>query len=287
MQMTCNEIITKYRQSDNHKEKIKILAQLNGCDKAEIETILKGAGYMKLFTGNRDLSVSLDRIIKLRAEGKTQTQIAKLLNTEQTYISKLLRENAPEENSEKPVKNSEKIKKEDSAAPKVEVKLEIAGKEIIPPEEKEVIFEKPEELATGGIVSPDITLSGLPDFPNMSAEIEAASQKNGNNTGRCTDAIDSAVYAMGAICGSRHIIKPIKADNVNHPSYYGGANNPYEAIKVIDEWNLGFDLGNTVKYISRAGKKDGNSEIQDLEKAKFYLEHRIKKLRGSAGNANS
>lgn len=285
MQMTCNEIITKYRQSDNHKEKIKILAQLNGCDKAEIETILKGAGYMKLFQGNRDLSVSLDRIIKLRAEGKTQKQIATLLNTEQTYISKLLREYAPEENSEPPAKNSEKIKKEVAAAPKA--KPEVAGKEIIPPEGKEVIFEKPEELATGGIVSPDIKLSGLPNLPNKSAEIEVASQENGNNTGRCTDGIDSAVYAMGAICGSRHIIKPIKADNVNHPSYYGGANNPYEAIKVIDEWNLGFDLGNTVKYISRAGKKDGNSEIQDLEKAKFYLEHRIEKLRGSAGNANS
>lgn len=43
--------------------------------------------------------------------------------------------------------------------------------------------------------------------------------------------------------------------NVQHPIYYGGADDPYEAIKVIEAWNLGFHLGNTVKYISRAGKR--------------------------------
>lgn len=53
------------------------------------------------------------------------------------------------------------------------------------------------------------------------------------------------------------------ADAVNHPSHYGGADNPYEAIKVVEAWDLGFCLGNTVKYISRAGKKvseQGDSE---------------------------
>ena len=44
-------------------------------------------------------------------------------------------------------------------------------------------------------------------------------------------------------------------EHVNHPKHYGGENNLYEAIKVIDAWELGFSLGNTVKYISRAGKK--------------------------------
>ena len=69
-------------------------------------------------------------------------------------------------------------------------------------------------------------------------------------------------------------------DNVNHPDYYGGENNTYEAIKVIDAWGLGFCLGNVVKYISRAGKKEGNSMIQDLKKASFYLDHEINKLQG-------
>lgn len=60
---------------------------------------------------------------------------------------------------------------------------------------------------------------------------------------------------------------------VDHPSHYGGADNPYEAIKVIEAWELGFCLGNTVKYISRAGKKD--DLIQDLEKARWYLDREI------------
>lgn len=66
--------------------------------------------------------------------------------------------------------------------------------------------------------------------------------------------------------------------NVQHPIYYGGADDPYEAIKVIEAWNLGFHLGNTVKYISRAGKKDGNSATQDLKKALFYLSREIELL---------
>jgi len=63
---------------------------------------------------------------------------------------------------------------------------------------------------------------------------------------------------------------------VNHPSHYGGQENPYEAIKVIEAWNLNFKLGNTVKYISRAGKKDNT--LQDLKKAKWYLDREIQKL---------
>lgn len=68
-------------------------------------------------------------------------------------------------------------------------------------------------------------------------------------------------------------------DKVNHPAYYGGKDNPYEAIKVIDAWHLDFCLGNAVKYISRAGKKDPQTEIQDLEKAMWYLQHRIDQLK--------
>jgi hypothetical protein len=67
-------------------------------------------------------------------------------------------------------------------------------------------------------------------------------------------------------------------EQVNHPNHYGGETNIYEAIKVIDSWDLGFSLGNTVKYISRAGKKDPNKELEDLRKAKWYLDHHIKNL---------
>jgi len=64
---------------------------------------------------------------------------------------------------------------------------------------------------------------------------------------------------------------------VNNPSHYGGADNPYEAIKVIDAWDLGFNLGNTVKYIARCGKKD--DELQELEKAAWYLNNEIQKIK--------
>ena len=57
-------------------------------------------------------------------------------------------------------------------------------------------------------------------------------------------------------------------------------NNTYETIKVIEAWNLGFCLGNAVKYISRAGKKDKSKEIEDLEKAVWYLQREIDKLKG-------
>jgi hypothetical protein len=63
---------------------------------------------------------------------------------------------------------------------------------------------------------------------------------------------------------------------VNHPNHYGGEENVYEAIKIIEAWNLNFCLGNVIKYTLRAGKKNTNA-IEDLQKAKWYLDREIKK----------
>jgi hypothetical protein len=65
---------------------------------------------------------------------------------------------------------------------------------------------------------------------------------------------------------------------VNHPGHYGGADNPYEVIKIIEALNMDFHLGNTFKYIARAGKKDTDKELQDLKKARFYLDRKISNL---------
>jgi hypothetical protein len=67
---------------------------------------------------------------------------------------------------------------------------------------------------------------------------------------------------------------------INHPSHYGGAENVYEVIKVCEAWDLHSDayLFNVVKYVARAGKKDPTKEIEDLKKAAFYLDRRIKLL---------
>lgn len=66
-------------------------------------------------------------------------------------------------------------------------------------------------------------------------------------------------------------------ETVNHPNHYGG-DTVYEAIKVIEAWELGFCLGNTVKYISRAGKKDKTKEIEDIRKALWYLQRHLDNL---------
>jgi hypothetical protein len=66
-----------------------------------------------------------------------------------------------------------------------------------------------------------------------------------------------------------------RRETINHPDHYGGKDNPYEAIKVIRAWNLSFSLGNTVKYIARAGKKDPLKKIEDLHKAMWYLQEEI------------
>jgi hypothetical protein len=79
--------------------------------------------------------------------------------------------------------------------------------------------------------------------------------------------------------GHRNPPPPPEREQVNHPQHYGGQDNPYEAIKVIEAWDLDFHLGNTVKYISRAGKKGTDKELQDLNKALWYLQRRIENLK--------
>ena len=63
------------------------------------------------------------------------------------------------------------------------------------------------------------------------------------------------------------------ANPINHPPYYGGEDNLYEAIKVIEAWGLNFNLGNAAKYIARAGKK--GDALEDLKKAVWYLQREV------------
>jgi hypothetical protein len=75
---------------------------------------------------------------------------------------------------------------------------------------------------------------------------------------------------------------------VNHPNHYGG-DTTYEVIKVLESWGLDFDfnLGNAVKYIARAGKKQKVKTIEDLKKAAWYLNRRIERLEGRKQNVRS
>lgn len=80
-------------------------------------------------------------------------------------------------------------------------------------------------------------------------------------------------------------------ERVDHPAHYGGGDNPYEAINVIEAWDVGFCVGNCLKYICRAGKKlpsgpglwpdsplRRTQTLEDLRKAAWYLNREIERL---------
>jgi hypothetical protein len=90
--------------------------------------------------------------------------------------------------------------------------------------------------------------------------------------------------------GAPFIPPPTKEqlERVNHPMHYGGAENPYEVIKVIEAWKLNFNLGNCAKYIGRADLK--GDRLENLEKGAFYLLREIeteKKRRAAVRTALS
>ena len=68
----------------------------------------------------------------------------------------------------------------------------------------------------------------------------------------------------------------VTRDNVNHPDHYN--HGKIEVIDFIEDKELGFHLGNAVKYISRAGRKNPDKTIEDLRKAAWYLNRQIERL---------
>lgn len=73
-------------------------------------------------------------------------------------------------------------------------------------------------------------------------------------------------------------LNPVDLNSVDHPQHYGG-DTTYEAIKVIEAWGLGFNLGNALKYICREASKGGT---EDLRKAQWYLQREIARREADA-----
>lgn len=71
-------------------------------------------------------------------------------------------------------------------------------------------------------------------------------------------------------------------DPVNHPSHY--TSGKIEVMDFIEDKKLNFARGNVIKYVSRAGKKDPNKELEDLKKAMWYLNREIERLRNLQGD---
>ena len=82
----------------------------------------------------------------------------------------------------------------------------------------------------------------------------------------------SAVTSNTSITDKTEFIMP---DPVNHPAHY--TDGGIETIDFIEAKRLGYHLGNVVKYICRAGKKGTNMGLQDLQKARWYLDRAIEK----------
>jgi hypothetical protein len=70
------------------------------------------------------------------------------------------------------------------------------------------------------------------------------------------------------------------SENPTRPSHYGGEGHVFEVFNVLEAWGLDKDfyLGNVVKYVARAGKKNKSKEKEDLQKALVYLQKRIDTL---------
>lgn len=91
--------------------------------------------------------------------------------------------------------------------------------------------------------------------------------------------------AYGSCCVPHvtvHRDRPVSAaehDPVNHPSHYTSHPSGVEAIEITR--HMGFNLGNAMKYLWRNGLKDGQPAVQDLEKAIWYIQDEIKRLKQS------
>jgi hypothetical protein len=71
------------------------------------------------------------------------------------------------------------------------------------------------------------------------------------------------------------------SNQVDHPDHYRSGDGSMEVIDIIESFQLGFHLGNVVKYVLRAGRKKSELEfpmLQDLRKAKWYLDRKISEL---------
>lgn len=88
-----------------------------------------------------------------------------------------------------------------------------------------------------------------------------------------SDTITGCIGTMN--CAAYKTMKPANYDIVSKPAHYTEGRK-YEPKDVIRDWDLNFNLGNAVKYVARAGRKD--DILQDLKKARQYLDFEIEYL---------
>lgn len=159
-----------------------------------------------------------------------------------------------------------------------------------------IIEEEKQALERRGVMtSEDRTLLGtLRDLKALEVERASTGPSNESVTGQYdvrietervherladpafTPRVTSEAYMKAQQALVDRILKTGDHDPVNAPKHYK-AGDVYETILVLEAWGLNYHLGNTVKYISRAGKK--GDIIEDLEKARWYLDREIERLK--------
>tara|TARA_R100000781_G_scaffold98591_1_gene62240 strand:+ start:443 stop:700 length:258 start_codon:yes stop_codon:yes gene_type:complete len=75
---------------------------------------------------------------------------------------------------------------------------------------------------------------------------------------------------------------PIDYKETKEPSYYSGNKYGYSARKVVEDFELSYNVGTAVSYLLRAGKKEGNPAEQDIQKAINHLHFELDKLYGKS-----
>lgn len=113
MEMSNDEIVLSYRQSKNQKEQITILSQLNSCDKADIQIILRDNDLNVHMIGNYDLELVRNELIEHFENGGNKSELARKYHTDGNRINKVLGEMGILVDGKYVSKNSEKTKKAD------------------------------------------------------------------------------------------------------------------------------------------------------------------------------
>ena len=127
-----------------------------------------------------------------------------------------------------------------------------------------------------------IHASGTPSTVLCEQIDHVSTQLIGTYVGTCTEKEMAAIErgmlrALGLTPNPVEVEEQSEAhDTVNHPSHY--TDGKIEVIDYIEDKKLGYHLGNAVKYISRAGKKDPTKYVEDLQKADWYIKREIDRL---------
>lgn len=99
----------------------------------------------------------------------------------------------------------------------------------------------------------------------------------------CVDCRDVACAVRSALTPLKKEVSPMGSfEKVEHPKHYNSGG--IEVWDAIIAWDLDFLLGNVVKYVARAGRKPGESAVNDLLKARQYLDKEIEAIKAKGGN---